>query len=326
MAQLNVHPQKIIDRVRTLDGLKQQYGLKILFCVKSLSHAETYGLVSSVFDGIEISNDRELFDPAAPLKVVNTLDEKEIDRLPLDDSYLVSVENRDMYDGFRYAPYLLRLNSTGWLGPDILKQNDLKGSRFGLDEDDVDTAMIDGAQFRGIHFHFGRFIDHSKNIHRRFLDKVHNRFGSDIPIIDIGGGQHRIDDLDEIIAYAKERFPNAELYIEPGRWISQGCVFADAEVIRAEKRADYVDLVLDLSNEIHCRWADEIFPRPAYHGGQTAKLSGPTCFEADQFGVHDLDPAFCEKGARIELGGLTGYCISLNQTFNGIAPASVAIC
>ncbi len=326
MAQLKIYPQKIIDRVRTLDGLKQQYGLKILFCVKSLAHRETYSLVNTVFDGIEISNDRELLDPAAPLKVVNTLDEKEIDRLPLDDSYMISVENRNMFDGFRYAPYLLRLNSTGWLGPDILRQADLKGSRFGLDEDDVGNAMIDAAQFRGIHFHFGRFIDHSKNIHRRFLDKLHNRFGSDLPIIDIGGGQHRIDDLDEIIAYAKDRFPAAEIYIEPGRWITQGCVYAETEVIRSERRADYIDLVLDLSNEIHCRWSDEIQPLATYHGEQPVKLSGPTCFEADQYGMHHLDPVYCEIGAHIALGGLTGYCISFNQTFNGIAPATVTVC
>jgi diaminopimelate decarboxylase len=325
MAEIVIYPENIIERVRGLDALKERYDLKILFCVKSLAHAGAYDAVKHIFDGIEISNDRELLDPAAPLKVVNTLDEAEIRQLPVDDSYLISIDNVHMFNGFHSAPYLLRLNSTGWLGLEILKNRDLQGSRFGLEERDVESRMIEDVNFRGIHFHFGRFIDHSQNIHRRFLDKVHNRFGSDLAVIDIGGGQHHINDLDAIVEYARQMFPKADIYIEPGRWITQDCVIAETEVIRSTNRRDYKDLVLDLSYELHCKWSDAIYPLASYCGDVPVKLSGPTCFENDQFGFHKLDPANCELGARLELGGLTGYCVSFNHTFNGIAPAGVSL-
>lgn len=325
MAEIVIHPQHIIDRVSGLDRLKERYGLKVLFCVKSLAHAGAYDAVKHIFDGIEISNDRELLDPAAPVKVVNTLDETEIGRLPLDNSYLISIDNVHMYDTFRSARFLLRLNSTGWLGPEILNNRDLRGSRFGLVEGDVERRMAEDVNFFGVHFHFGRFVDHSQNIHRRFLDRVHDRFGSDLPVIDIGGGQHHITDLDTIVDYAKHKFPHSEIYIEPGRWITQDCVTAKTEVIRATNRSDYKDLVLDLSNELHCKWSDAIYPLPRYCGDVPVKLSGPTCFENDQFGFHRLDPAYCELGARLELGGLTGYCVSFNHTFNGVAKAKVSL-
>ena len=326
MAEILVHPQSIVRRVGELEALKQRYDLKVLFCVKSLAHAGAYDAVKQVFDGIEISNDRELLDPAAPLKVVNTLDEAEIRRLPLDESYLISIDNLHMFDEFRAAPYLLRLSSTGWLGPDILINRGLKGSRFGLDEGDVEDGMIEDANFRGIHFHFGRFIDHGQDIHRRFLDTVHDRFGSDLAVIDIGGGQHHLNNLDDIVEYARVKFPKTAIYIEPGRWITQGCVTAKTEVIRSADRGEYRDLVVDLSYELHCKWSDPVFPLADYCGEVPVKLSGPTCFENDQFGFHRLDPACCEIGARLELGGLTGYCVSFNHTFNGIAQAKVTLC
>ena len=326
MAEIVVYPQNIVRRVRELDTLKRRYDLKILFCVKSLAHAGAYEAVKHMFDGIEISNDRELLDSAAPLKVVNTLDEAEIRQLPIDETYLISIDNVHMFNEFHTAPYLLRLNSTGWLGPEILINRDLQGSRFGLDEGDVESRMVEDANFRGFHFHFGRFIDHSQDIHRRFLDTAHNRFGTDLAVIDIGGGQHHLDDLDAIVEYARQKFPNAAIYIEPGRWITQGCVIAKTEVIRSTNRRNYRDLVLDLSYELHCKWSDPIYPLAEYCGDVPVKLSGPTCFENDQFGFHQLDPAFCEIGARLELGGLTGYCVSFNHTFNGIAQAAVSLC
>ena len=94
---------------------------------------------------------------------------------------------------------------------------------------------------------------------------------------------------------------------------------------RSTSRRDYKDLVLDLSYELHCKWSDVIYPLASYCDDVPVKLSGPTCFENDQFGFHKLDPVYCELGARLELGGLTGYYVSFNHTFNGIAPAGVSL-
>jgi diaminopimelate decarboxylase len=299
--------------------------LKLLLCVKALPVPEALRVLAPAFDGSEISNLAEALIAHPGPTVLNSPDPQAVHALTDRANLVVSVGSPRALATVRdRARYLLRLNAVLWLGPDVLLDPQLRLSRFGLGPADINPAMHRHPNFLGVHVHFGRTIDHDQPLHARLFDRIAVHFGSEMAVLDLGGGQHRFASPGQVVHDALARFPLSEIWLEPGRWLSQGCVTGVGRVLDVIDRGAFDDVVLDLSHELHCRWRDtlEVVDPPA--GERACKLSGPTCAERDVLGWFDLDPDALRIGREVTLAGLNGYCLAFNQGFNGIPAAAVA--
>ena len=342
---MNSGPALVFDRerlernVRAIAEAARAANITVLFAAKSFPHADVLALAHQYFDGIDAASPDEV--RAVPASRVLSVADPSGRAAEVAAAHrgrlIVSCETVEQVSRApAHAEIAIRI-SASVTGRDpaigaVLDGSGHRRSRFGLDvaqSRSLIRAMVGAANERrvGVHVHHGPVTATSPE---RFLATA--RAALDVArdaelepaFLDLGGAWHGVG-VDAFAALRREI--SIELFIEPGRVITDGAGFACGRVVVARELDDRPLRVLDLSRICHLRWSQVELVAQAPHPGEgrRALFVGPTCYEDDVVGEWSVTPDRFGEGARVVLAGVSGYAVAWNTGFGGVAPAEVVI-
>ncbi|MCB1079532.1 MAG: carboxynorspermidine decarboxylase, partial [Verrucomicrobiae bacterium] len=171
----------------------------------------------------------------------------------------------------------------------------IPGSRFGVLAAQLDDADLDGIE--GLHFH--TLCEQGAGALQRTLEVVFEKFDRHLrkmKWINLGGGHlitapgYDVERLVQLIDEIGRRYPNLQIYLEPGEAIAIGSGVLIGSVIDLLENGMPI-AVIDISATAHMPDTLEMPYRPEILGaGQpgekahTYRLGGPTCLAGDVIG------------------------------------------
>ena len=189
----------------------------------------------------------------------------------------------------------------------------------------------------GLHFH--TLCEQGADALERTLEHVVAKFDcylQKMKWLNMGGG-HLITSVDyevprliRIIREIQERYPQLEIFLEPGEAISsEGGVLIGSVIDIVENGMQIA--VLDVSATTHMPDVLEMPYRPEVEGAgkagekaYTYRFGGPTCLSGDIIGDYSFD-APLEIGDQLVFHDMAHYTMVKNTTFNGIPLPSIAL-
>lgn len=323
--------------VRALAEAARAARVTTLFAMKSFPHADVRALAAAHLDGFDAASPEEVCTaPAARvLSIADPSGRAAAAATSWRGRLIVSCETVDQVRAApSHAEIALRISasltrSDPAIGA-VLDGSGHRRSRFGLEDRAEVQAMIAAAAGRpvGLHVHHGPITATSAE---RFIASARAALAlADFAprFLDLGGAWHGIVDVPRALLEIRAAIPaDVELFIEPGRAITDGAGFARGTVVGARELADRPLRVLDLSRICHLRWSQVELVAAAPHPGEgrRALFVGPTCFEDDVVGEWTITPSALTAGARVVLRGVTGYAVAWNAGFGGVPAAEVYI-
>ena len=326
--------------MRTVADAAREADVLALFALKSFAHPTIVALAAEHLDGFDAASPGELA-VLPPARVLSIMD-------PSGRALATGWTGRlivgcETVEQVRAAPahaeIAIRL-SASLVDRDpavgaILEGSGRRRSRFGLDVEPARrreqlAAMVAAAAGRpvGLHVHHGAIAATSGE---RFVATARAALAAAAAadfaprFLDLGGAWHAVADLAAALREVRAAVGALELFIEPGRLLSEHAGFATGRITAARELDDRALRVVELSRICHLRWSPiDLVARPPAGGGRVVMLAGPTCYEEDVLGEWTVaDPLAI--GDRIVLRDVTGYAVGWNTGFGGIAPADVVV-
>ncbi len=207
----------------------------------------------------------------------------------------------------------------------------LPGSRFGLAPEELQE--VDLAGISGLHFH--ALCEQGADVLQRVVESFEQRFGWLLPQmqwLNLGGGHHitradyDVELLCEILGGLQQRYPQLQLYLEPGEAVVlNGGVFVSTVLDILPQRGDAPRIaILDCSAETHLPDILAMPYRPEIAGAGKAqekpysyRLGGISCLAGDIIGDYSFD-APLSIGDRLVFADMALYSFVKNTTFNGV--------
>jgi carboxynorspermidine decarboxylase len=208
-------------------------------------------------------------------------------------------------------------------------------SRLGVVPEEFRPDELDGIE--GLHFH--ALCECGADSLQRTLINFEQRFGQWIPRmkwINFGGGHlmtregYDVELLTRLIKEFRGRYPNVEVYLEPGGavgWRTGPLVASVLDIVRNNMEI----AILDTSAAAHMPDVLEMPYRPAVTGSgepgekaHTYRLGGNTCLAGDVIGDYSFDELL-KVGDRIVFEDMIHYTFVKNTTFNGVNLPALAI-
>jgi len=349
--------------------IQRETGIRFVAAVKS-GALNIYPDFAEHLAGFDLSNHREyeeikafatgkelFFTSPVALKTLPTTDAScvtvVVDELNQLEHYrqLTNVADQPIPSTVRFG---LRLDSVALLeatGVDAAVCSNYPKSRFGYKPRDIPLAQVAQAHgVSGFHIHHGS-ENNQINTYLLLLSQLQQRLAADQEsnwqpeFISLGGGVHHLS-LSQFAYLARafrKVFPDTQLYMEPGRFLTQNCGYAIAEVGAVKTEGDSTYITLDLSADCHLKWSDTTllispsakqrvsnasgpYPHQVPEQSQDTNEShrtlvfGATCYEQDFVGDYQLPKehqfALFDK---VLLGNISSYSVQWNASFNGIA-------
>ncbi len=212
----------------------------------------------------------------------------------------------------------------------------LPGSRFGLMAAELQGVELDGIS--GLHFH--ALCEQGADVLVRVLASFERHFGWMLPQmrwLNLGGGHHitradyDIDLLCATLAGLQNRYPQLQLYLEPGEAVVlDGGVFVATVLDILPERNDAPRLaILDCSAETHLPDVLAMPYRPEIAGAglpqekaYSYRLGGISCLAGDIIGDYSFAMPLA-PGDRLVLADMALYSFVKNTTFNGVELPSI---
>ncbi len=208
-------------------------------------------------------------------------------------------------------------------------------SRLGIKIDDLKELP---KEIEGLHFH--ALCEQNLDALKLVLDKFEKDFGhffSQLKWVNFGGGHHitRDDyDVDGLITLLKNfriKYPNLDIYLEPGEAIGWKTGYLEATVLDiVHNKIDIA--ILDTSAEAHM--PDTLaMPYKADIKGASKdplekkhkyRLGGNTCLAGDIMGDYSFDKPL-KIGSKVIFEDMIHYTMVKTTTFNGINLPSIGI-
>jgi len=210
-----------------------------------------------------------------------------------------------------------------------------------------DCVLAAGTSFEGFHLHHGFPRANGPGEYTAFARaaaSLARDLGVSLPCVNFGGGLSRFsnDDLGALVGKLREGLPpETRIVFEPGRLLTRDAGFAVGHVRTARTvRIPTTDgavtrlvRVVSLSRSCHMKWSNPAL-LGAFARAQTVRspvrleVVGPTCYEDDVLASVALatpvaENEFLPAGSSIAFGGITGYSVAWNTSFNGIPSAMV---
>jgi carboxynorspermidine decarboxylase len=208
-------------------------------------------------------------------------------------------------------------------------------SRLGVVPEEFRPDELDGIE--GLHFH--ALCECGADSLQRTLINFEERFGQWIPRmkwINFGGGHlmtregYDVELLIRLIKEFRGRYPNVEVYLEPGGavgWRTGPLVASVLDIVRNNMEI----AILDTSAAAHMPDVLEMPYRPAVTGSgepgekaYTYRLGGNTCLAGDVIGDYSFDQPL-KTGDKIVFEDMIHYTFVKNTTFNGVNLPALAI-
>ncbi len=208
------------------------------------------------------------------------------------------------------------------------------GSRLGIPRSAFDGQSLEGIE--GLHFH--ALCEQNSDTLKRVLSEFEKQFSQWLPQmkwVNFGGGHHITspnydkDLLIHTILQFQSRFPNLEIYLEPGEAIAINTGVLVATVLDIVHNEQDI-AILDISATCHMPDTLEMPYRPEIVGAglpnervHTYQLGGLSCLAGDVIGDYSFD-APLQPGDRIQFLDMAHYTMVKTTTFNGIKHPSIA--
>ena len=330
--------------LRILARVRKSAGVKVLLAQKAFSAFATYPLIAEYLDGTTASGlyearlaheemperENHVFNPAF------TEDEMRDIVKWCDHIVFNSVAQWKRFRNFPRLPSAALRVNPGYseIEHDIYNPC-IPGSRLGVPREFVNPEDLEGLE--GLHFH--TMCEQGADVLARTLPQFEKKFGEFLPKmkwVNFGGGHHITKlgyDVALLIKTLKDfrrRYPNLEVYLEPGEAIALN---AGTLVSSVREVFDYgVPIaILDVSAECHMPDVIEMPYRPPVKGADepgrrryTYRLGGPTCLAGDVIGDYSFARRL-KPGDEVVFGDMAIYTMVKNNTFNGMPLPSIAI-
>lgn len=326
---------KIKQKAEALSLIAHRHQIQLLIAVKAAPAQELLETVQDFIQGYDISNAQEFV-------LTRGLGFHFITNCPVQDlafverinkaQFLISCHSVFYHQEIRQKklPYVLRLQST-----DLITEKSNFTSRFGLSRQDV-LALKDQLQndshFLGFHFHHGS----DKNTVGTYKSAIYGikhlllELGTEKDLsINLGGGfiNLTLNGIETVLNYARRELPQHRIYIEPGRYFTEGAGSCICQVIDIQEVGKKLSANLNVSRECHLKWSyiERIqLEKPTVEKNKREAKSitfyGNTCYENDIIGTgHDSDLCQVSVGDSVVLSNVSGYSLAWNHSFNGIA-------
>lgn len=206
-------------------------------------------------------------------------------------------------------------------------------SRFGIPARQFVGESLEGID--GLHFH--ALCEQDSYALERVLGVVEENFQpyiQQMKWVNFGGGHHitrsdyDVDHLCRLITAFQSRFPNAQIYLEPGEAIALGTGYLVATVMDLLEN-DANIAILDTSATTHMPDVLEMPYRPVIEGAgepgklpYTYRLGGVTCLAGDVIGDYSF-PEPLREGTQLIFRDMAHYTMVKTTTFNGVRLPSI---
>lgn len=337
-------PAYIIDEsllennLKTLRGVIDRTGCKILLAQKAYSLFDTYPLIGQYLDGAACSGlyearlgfeamgkENHVFSPA--------FKEEDFDEILSYSDHVVFNSNAQLERFGRRAAAKgarvgLRINPLCSTQEGHAQYDPCApGSRLGVTREQFNPACLN--IISGLHFH--TLCQQNSDALKTTLNAVEEQFGDflyQLDWINFGGGHHitrqdyDIPLLEECICHIKDKYQLA-VYLEPGEAVALNAGFFATSVLDIVHNG--MDIaILDGSAACHAPDVLEMpYRAPLTDSGlpgekpYTYRLGGPTCLAGDVFGDYSFDRPL-EIGDILVFQDMAIYSMVKNNTFNGM--------
>lgn len=338
---------RLADNLECLDGVQERTGCKILLALKGFSMFSTFPRIRKVLHGTAASslNEARLGFEEFQREVhvyAPAYREDEFDEL-------VGYANHMVFNSFaqwrKFKPRVQAAGRSVRCGIRVNPQHSevkvklydpcAPGSRLGVTLDQFEGQDLSG--LTGLHFH--TLCELNADALERTLAVVEEKFGrylAGMNWINFGGGHHitradyDVDRLCRVISGFRKRFPNLEVYLEPGEAIALNTGVLVTSVLDVVH--NHMDIaILDTSAAAHMPDVLEMPYRPGILGAagpgeqrHTYRLGGMTCLAGDVIGDYSF-PQPLSVGDKLIFTDMAHYTMVKNNTFNGVGLPSIAI-
>jgi carboxynorspermidine decarboxylase len=345
--------EKFLEKnLQVLDRVQQESGAKIILALKGFAMFSTFDLVAKYLKGCTASGlyearlAREEFckynDKAEVHTYSPAFKEDEIDAIAKISDHIVFNSPKQLQ---RFAKRVKTINPTIEISlrvnPEVSSSPvDIYNpcglySRLGTTLKNFDEAVLE--ELDGLNFH--ALCEENADALEAVLESFDAKFGKyckDLKYVNFGGGHHitkkgyDIEKLIALIKAFKQKYPNLDVYLEPGEAVGweTGCLVATV----LDTFTNGMDIaILDTSAEAHMPdtlampYRAEV--RGAGKAGEkpyTYRLGGNTCLAGDIMGEYSFDKPL-EIGDTIIFEDQIHYTFVKNTTFNGIKLPSLVI-
>lgn len=212
----------------------------------------------------------------------------------------------------------------------ITKVNFLKESSKNKEKNNLDGVD-------GLHFH--ALCEQNVDALAGVLENFEEKFGEFLPQmkwVNFGGGHHitredyDVEGLIKLLKDFKNRYPNLEVYLEPGEAVGWQTGYLVATILDIVENQMSI-AILDTSAEAHmpdtlampykAEVRDSALPNIKKY---TYRLAGNTCLAGDIIGDYSFDKPLT-IGSKIILEDMIHYTMVKTTTFNGIKLPSIVI-
>ena len=331
-AQIIFSLGKIEEKSKILAKVAKQYQVNVLVAVKAANHI--LGKIQGYLQGFDVSNSREfaLTDGKGFYFITNCpLDDLDFVKLLQNNHYLISCNSIYYFQEIskKNLPFVLRLQST-----DLLGNAQTPGSRFGLTKNQVlglKEQLQKNCNFSGFHFHHGSeknsIVTYQAAI--TAIKELLRELGIKKELnINLGGGFAglTITEIEVILNHARQELSEHKVYIEPGRYFTEGTGSCFCQVIDMQEEKDNLIINLNVSRECHLKWSRigkiQILAasKSSYKRSSRRMIFyGNTCYENDIIGIsHFEKDSEIGIGDTVVLSNISGYSLAWNTPFNGI--------
>ena len=339
--------KKLKDNLEILKNIKDKTGVKILLALKGYALWKSFYLVREYLDGCcasglneaklayeEFGKEVSTYSPA--------FKQEEIEQIVKISSHL-TFNSINQFNSFaslakKYNPNLsigLRVNPKTSVAPIELYNPCGLYSRLGVTKENFDKKVLE--QIDGLHFH--ALCEESSKSLEVVLKAFEEQFGeylNNLKWVNFGGGHHitkkgyDIKHLIDLLNNFKAKYPNLEVYLEPGEaigWESGVLVTTVLDIVDNGMKI----AILDTSAEAHMPDTIIMPYRAEVRGAKepnvlpyTYRLGGNTCLAGDIMGAYSFKEPL-KIGDKIIFEDQMHYTMVKATTFNGINLPSIAI-
>ncbi len=332
--------------LETLDAIQKESGCRILCALKGFAMHSVFSVVSEYLAGIcasganEAQLGAEFFGKEIHVYAPAFSDEDIEEILPI--VHHISFNSFGQWNRFkdrvlnseRSISCGLRVNPEYSEVDTPLYDPCYPGSRLGIRRSEFEEQDLSGIE--GLHFH--TMCEQNADVLERTLQRFEENFSpflKEMKWVNLGGGHHITspaydrDRLCRLISEFRKRYPQLEIYLEPGEAIALNAGVLAASVMDIIEN-DGRTAILDTSATCHMPDTLEMPYRAEIFGAakpdekeHAYRLGGLSCLAGDLIGEYAFDKPL-SIGDRLYFLDMAHYTMVKTTMFNGVKHPSIA--
>ena len=350
-----VHETKLRQNLKTLEGIQQRTGCKILLAQKAFSMFSLYPLIGRYLSGTAASG---LYEARLGYEEMCRWSEQTHGKKLENHVYSPAYRVDEFDEILRYADHVV-FNSVAQVNrfsPMVRRSGKQMGlrlnpecstqeghaiydpcspnSRLGTTRANFDESILETLD--GFHLH--TLCQQDSNALETTLQVLESHFGTylaSVEWLNLGGGHHITRDgydiprLEKWIRHLRDTY-HVQIYLEPGEAVALNAGTLHTTVLETLRNGMEI-AILDTSAACHMPDVLEMpYRTPLWGSGQpgekkyTYRLGGPTCLAGDVIGDYSFDRPL-RAGDRLIFDDMAIYTMVKTNTFNGMPLPTIVL-